>query len=294
MRSSFRRPIDTTETSEHGKLLRVIEEGPEIEDLAEIEDDLEIEDLAEIEGCDGVEMEVAVEIEDGVEIGFEEEVEIEDGTRKKEKLDFSQASKLPPPLYPPPRLPSPICNADLHNHPSGPKGVHIEVFRSIWATLMNKAPSSRTTMKMVSEVVLPTTDGDRLAYIDLQRIAHGRAMDGAPLVADATCFISHAWASSFGDIVDCANQFESMHPRTYFWFDAFCNNQHTGAMRVYCIGSQGGLFHHHFRLHTHLPHSYRAPFSQSLISHTQHVKRILNGGRPCFVTVYHRLRTLLW
>eukprot|EP00047_Mylnosiga_fluctuans_P008520 m.259027 g.259027 ORF g.259027 m.259027 type:complete len:778 (+) comp22129_c0_seq1:110-2443(+) len=103
-------------------------------------------------------------------------------------------------------------------------GVHIEALRA----LRKKAPATITTAALCETIIKPATAADGghadRPYTDL--LLGKLASDKTPMVARATCFVSHAWAGPFAEAVECMEEHYRAHRGTYFWFDAVCNNQH--------------------------------------------------------------------
>jgi hypothetical protein len=98
-------------------------------------------------------------------------------------------------------------------------GVHINVLLE----MSSEYPGKRTE-EVCALFVKPQTAKKRCAYIHLLQDA--KLPDGTPLVAPATCFVSHAWKCQMHDVVDCMVQHSEKNPGSYFWFDLVTNNQH--------------------------------------------------------------------
>jgi tetratricopeptide (TPR) repeat protein len=83
----------------------------------------------------------------------------------------------------------------------------------------------------VSEVILkPRTKGARVAYVELLKDEH---VGGFPAVAEATCFVSHAWSTDFLDLCECTITWAKTRGDDevpYVWLDVFAVNQHQAAM----------------------------------------------------------------
>jgi tetratricopeptide (TPR) repeat protein len=85
--------------------------------------------------------------------------------------------------------------------------------------------ASWSTQQVCTHVIKPETEELRCAYLDLWE---GKTdVQGAPYVAPATVFVSHAWKYSFIAVcVDVMISYAEKNPDVYFWFDLFVNNQH--------------------------------------------------------------------
>ena len=102
--------------------------------------------------------------------------------------------------------------------------MHASVFFSL-----HRDHPALTTEQLCATVIKPATAPLQCAYMALlqeKASTPSSSPTADPLIAPATCFISHAWKCSFGDIADSVQQYEQKHPGTYYWFDLFMNNQH--------------------------------------------------------------------
>ena len=84
---------------------------------------------------------------------------------------------------------------------------------------------SLTTKDVCDHVVKPATETQQCAYIDL---LHGQQTSaGAPLLAAANIFVSHAWKYDFKLVLSILENITQTEAKPiYFWFDLVINNQH--------------------------------------------------------------------
>ena len=79
--------------------------------------------------------------------------------------------------------------------------------------------------------MLPATAASQCSFVE------NLAVLESPEVADATVFVSHAWACRFLDVVGALAAWEARRPpaapKTYFWFDIFSNPQHGAVDRPF-------------------------------------------------------------
>lgn len=77
------------------------------------------------------------------------------------------------------------------------------------------------------EVIKPATEARQCAYVELLRSS--KDAKGRPLVAEATVFVSHAWANPFAELVDAVLQSlggdAALAGKTFFWLDVMTVNQ---------------------------------------------------------------------
>lgn len=87
----------------------------------------------------------------------------------------------------------------------------------------------KKTSEVSEHILKPQTGAAGVAYVELLQ---GVAMeDGSPAVAEATCFVSHAWSTNFLDLCECtitwAKNFRARGGALpYVWLDVFAVNQH--------------------------------------------------------------------
>ena len=86
------------------------------------------------------------------------------------------------------------------------------------------AIEGKTTSAVCEELVKPATAASRRSVVaDLEAA-------GSPQIADATVFVSHAWAFRFADVLAALESWETRQkpgsPPAFFWFDIFTNSQH--------------------------------------------------------------------
>jgi len=104
------------------------------------------------------------------------------------------------------------------------KGVNIPFLVKI----AHRVEQEWTTSDVCTKLVLPETQGKKLAYYQLEPDATDEM--GNKMIGEADYFCSHAWKYKFVNVVDALGQFckkKNLIPeQTYFWFDLFINNQH--------------------------------------------------------------------
>ena len=117
-----------------------------------------------------------------------------------------------------PQPPNPSTDTQAQK-PGALLGVRAQVFQNIGSD-----HAHLTTEALCHDVIMPSTVTEKCSFSSL--LARRDSEGATAMVAPATCFVSHAWKYRFSDVVDCVQQYEALHPNTYFWFDLFANNQH--------------------------------------------------------------------
>ncbi|EGD78415.1 hypothetical protein PTSG_09111 [Salpingoeca rosetta] len=108
-------------------------------------------------------------------------------------------------------------------------GVSVEAFKTFLADLQSEFPGTYTEMTTedaCKQLVVPRTQQDNCAYVDLLR-----KQSSHEHVGKATVFVSHAWRYKIADVLNVLLEFaeeqaakEDGQP-VFFWFDLFMNNQ---------------------------------------------------------------------
>ncbi|EGD75254.1 tetratricopeptide TPR_2 repeat protein [Salpingoeca rosetta] len=109
-------------------------------------------------------------------------------------------------------------------------GVSVEAIKAFLADLKKKFPDTYTEMTTedaCKQLVVPRTQQDNCAYVDLLR-----KQSPHEHVGKATVFVSHAWRYKIADVLTVLLEFaeeqrarkEDSQP-VFFWFDLFMNNQ---------------------------------------------------------------------
>ena len=107
-----------------------------------------------------------------------------------------------------------------------------------------------TTEQVCDTIITQATAARKCTYIDL---LEGQLDDqGKPFTGPATVFVSHAWSCKtldvFATMLGFADKDGEDGSEVFFWFDAFCNNQHDLASKPFewfsdvlkdCIASIG-------------------------------------------------------
>ena len=89
--------------------------------------------------------------------------------------------------------------------------------------------SGMSTTDVCAKLIMLATAGRKCAFIDL--LEGQFDAQGKPFAGPATVFVSHAWGSKtldvFATMLDFADKdVDGGDGEVFFWFDAFCNNQH--------------------------------------------------------------------
>ncbi|EGD78576.1 mbre TPR repeat protein [Salpingoeca rosetta] len=107
-------------------------------------------------------------------------------------------------------------------------GVSVAAIKAFLADLKKKFPSKYTEMTTADackQLVVPRTQQDNCAYVDLLR------KQSPKRVGKATVFVSHAWRYKIADVLNVLLEFAKEQARkedskpVFFWFDLFMNNQ---------------------------------------------------------------------
>eukprot|EP00048_Salpingoeca_helianthica_P000865 m.44475 g.44475 ORF g.44475 m.44475 type:complete len:610 (+) comp10915_c3_seq1:80-1909(+) len=98
-------------------------------------------------------------------------------------------------------------------------GVHISVLLS----LLQQFPN-HTSALVAAELIEPVTASLCNLMLADYRAVRNLQLDSQPLVAPATCYLSHNPGSSFRTLVDAAVQYDNKHSHAnnYFWVDFLC------------------------------------------------------------------------
>ena len=114
-------------------------------------------------------------------------------------------------------------------HSMSPQGVSIQFIRHFVDSHKSSHEfSTFTTTDACKNIVLVETKERQCAYIDLF-IGKTEQTEDWPYIAPATVFVSHAWKYNIVEVIDAMEQYEVLHPNSYFWFDLFINNQNNTA-----------------------------------------------------------------
>ncbi|EGD82186.1 mbre TPR repeat protein [Salpingoeca rosetta] len=107
-------------------------------------------------------------------------------------------------------------------------GVSVETIKAFLADLKSEFPNTYTEMTTedaCKQFVVPRTQQDNCAYVDLLR------KQSPERVGKATVFVSHAWRYKIADVLNVLLEFAEEQARkdggqpVFFWFDLFMNNQ---------------------------------------------------------------------
>ncbi|EGD75624.1 mbre TPR repeat protein [Salpingoeca rosetta] len=109
-------------------------------------------------------------------------------------------------------------------------GVSVDAVKTFLADLKKEFPDTYTEMTTedaCKQLVVPRTQQDNCAYVDLLR-----KQSSHEHVGKATVFVSHAWRYKIADVLNVLLEFaeeqraskEDSQP-VFFWFDLFMNNQ---------------------------------------------------------------------
>ncbi|EGD83401.1 mbre TPR repeat protein [Salpingoeca rosetta] len=109
-------------------------------------------------------------------------------------------------------------------------GVSVEAIKAFLADLKSEFPDTYTDMTTedaCKQLVVPRTQQDNCAYVDLLR-----KQSSHEHVGKATVFVSHAWRYKIAEVLNVLLEFaeeqrvrkEDSQP-VFFWFDLFMNNQ---------------------------------------------------------------------
>ncbi|EGD78776.1 TPR repeat containing protein [Salpingoeca rosetta] len=108
-------------------------------------------------------------------------------------------------------------------------GVSVEAIKAFLADLKSEFPDTYTEMTTedaCKQLVVPRTQQDNCAYVDLLR-----KQSSHEHVGKATVFVSHAWRYKIADVLNVLLEFAEEQARkedsqpVFFWFDLFMNNQ---------------------------------------------------------------------
>ncbi|EGD78789.1 mbre TPR repeat protein [Salpingoeca rosetta] len=108
-------------------------------------------------------------------------------------------------------------------------GVSVEAIKAFLADLKSEFPDTYTEMTTedaCKQLVVPRTQQDNCAYVDLLR-----KQSSHEHVGKATVFVSHAWRYKIADVLSVLLEFAEEQARkedsqpVFFWFDLFMNNQ---------------------------------------------------------------------